>query len=190
MRRTKIITILVSLLLLANSKSFSQVEASVYAGLGTWTNLGGPRGIGTEIKYKTFSFSFATGGWIIMEDVEETKRLWNLDMGVKFYNPKQNFFLGINYGTIGRTATHVFYDFYNKERTVEFKNYFRPSFSVGWKFTIYNRFYGMGYVGAASDYLSFLPKDQRVFPIVPRFGFMIGYTLWKNEKNSQTKQTL
>ena len=179
MKRTKIIITIAGLLLLANTKAFSQIETSVYAGIGTWTNLGGQRGIGTEIKYKKYSFSFATGGWTTLEYMDETKRLWNLDMGIKFYNSKQNFFLGINYGNIGRVATIVFGDVSSGERTVEFKNYFRPSFSVGWKFTIYNRFYGIGYVGAASDYLSFLPKDIRIFPVVPSLGFIIGYNFWK-----------
>jgi hypothetical protein len=47
--------ILICLLLLANSKAFSQVEASFYTGFGTVTNLGGILGTGLEVKYEMSS---------------------------------------------------------------------------------------------------------------------------------------
>jgi hypothetical protein len=152
----KIIVMVVCLFLLVSTKIFSQIKPSFYAGVGTFTNLGSLCGIGTEIKHNWVSFNIAAGPGIIAEHI------FLYDVGVKLYS-KYKFFGGINYGFVrGETI-------FNK------KDYYGFTFSAGYKRNIYKHFYGMGYLGATSDYLSFIPKEKRKYALIPRIGFIIGY---------------
>ena len=160
MKYMKIIAMAVCLLLSANIKIISQIKSSLYMGVGTCTNLGSGIGIGTEIKDETFSFSAAIGPGIF------TKHSILYDAGIKLYS-KQKFFGGINYGFIRSDKEWLF--------NPDMEDYYGFTFSLGYRFTIYRHFYGMGYLGATSDYLSFMPEEKREHAIIPRIGFIIGY---------------
>jgi len=161
MRTLKIITISACVLLLANTKVFSQIEPSIYTGGGTFTHLGGFCGIGAEIKSNPVAFSVAAGPGIV------TKEALLYDVGVKLYT-KRNFFGGINYSFV-RGELSIFE---NNKNT-----YYGFVVSLGYRFKICERFYGTGYLGAASDYLTFMPEENKKYAIMPRGGFMIGYEL-------------
>lgn len=120
--------------------------------------MGGIFGIGGEIKYKSYSFSTAIGPGLNMISEHD----YNYDVGVKLYS-KYNFFGGVNYGFI-RTVGLLLDS--NK------KDYYAFTFSIGYRGGIYKHFYYMGYLGATSDYLSFMPKEKE---LIPRIGFIIGY---------------
>ena len=160
MKYVKIIAMAVCLLLSANTKIISQIKSSLYMGVGTGTNLGGILGVGTEIKYDFFSFSAAVGPTILAEHD------YNFDVGIKLYS-KYNFFGGINYGFIKSDKEWLF--------NPNMKDYYGFTFSFGYRFTIYRHFYGMGYLGATSDYLTFMSEKEREHILIPRGGFIIGY---------------
>jgi len=160
MRYIKIITIVVCLFLSTNTKIFSQGKFSLYTGGGTCTNLGGIFGVGGEIKYKSYSFSTAIGPGLNI-----TEHDYNYDVGVKLYS-KYSFFGGVNYGFI-RTIGPLLDS--NKKDCYAF------TFTIGYRGGIYKHFYYMGYLGATSDYLSFMSKEKRELALIPRIGFIIGY---------------
>jgi hypothetical protein len=89
MKYIKVIVVIVCLFLFANTKIFSQINLSLYTGVGTFTNLGGVFGVGSEIKSKSLSFSAAIGPDIL------GGHYFNYDVGVKLYS-KYNFFGGVN----------------------------------------------------------------------------------------------
>ena len=155
----KVITIVACLLLLANTKTFSQIKPSLYTGIGLGTNLGSVVGIGAEIKYDWISFNVAAGPGIL------AKHSLLYDVGVKLHS-KYKFFGGINYGFV-RTGGLLL--------DPDKHDYYGFTFSLGYRFTIYRHFYGMGYLGATSDYLAFMSKEKREHAIIPRIGFIIGY---------------
>jgi len=153
---------------------FSQVKPSFYAGWGTCTNLGGVLGFGTEVKYKLLSLNAAVGvGHGLESGIIFTERKYGVDIGVKIYS-KNNFFGGINYGYI---TTREIDDEIPGWFTFSFKTkeYYGFSISAGYRVTIYKHLYGMGYLGVASDYLTFMPEKERERVFIPRFGLIIGY---------------
>ena len=156
MRDIKVTGMVSCLLLLANTKTFSQIKFSLYTGVGTFTNVGSFCGIGAEIKYNWVSFHVAAGPGIISEHI------FLYDVGVKLHS-KYKVFGGINYGFVrGETI-------FNKE------DYYGFTFSVGYKGYIDKHLYGLGYLGATSDYLAFIPEKDRKLDILPRLGFIIGW---------------
>ena len=145
------------LFLLANTKTFSQINPSIYIGIGT-PNLGGVLGMGSEIKYNCFSVSAAIGMDVFSEHD------FNFDIGVKIYS-NDRFFGGLNYGhTTSRGG------WFNSEN-----DYYGFTFSMGYRRTFYKHLYGMVYLGATSDYLTFMPKSKKEKAILPRFGLIFGY---------------
>ena len=164
MKYVKIIVMAVCLLLSANIKIISQINPSFYTGVGSYTNLGGFAGIGSEVKYNFFSFNAAIGPCILSEHD------YNFDVGIKLYS-KYKFFAGINYGFIRSDEEWLF--------NPNMKDYYGFTFSLGYRFAVYKRFYGMGYLGASSDYLAFMPEEKREHILMPRGGFIIGYEFGK-----------
>jgi len=147
------------LCLFSNTKIFSQIKPSLYTGVGTFTNLGSFCGIGTEINYNWVSFNVAAGPGIL------TERVFLYDVGIKLYS-KYKFFGGVNYGFVRTDGLLL---------DPDKKDYYGFTFSVGYKHIIYKHLYGMGYLGATSDYLSSIPKEKREKALIPRIGFIIGY---------------
>ena len=164
MKYVKIIALTGCLLLLGNTNIFSQINPSLYTGVGSPTNLGGILGVGTEIKYDFFSFSAATGLCILSEHD------YNFDIGVKLYS-KYKFFGGINYGFVRSDEEWLL--------NPNIKDYYGFTFSFGYRFTIYRHFYGMGYLGVTSDYLTFMSEMERKHVLIPCGGFIIGYEFRK-----------
>ena len=159
MKQLKII--LLSLFIsLFGIKSFAQLQPSIYTGVGLFTNLGGIFGIGSEVKYKSISFNAATGLDYILDYINGYS-IYSIDVGVKWYL-SQYVYAGVNY------------DFSNRQKSVlgPFNNF---TFSLGYRHTIYKHLYGMGYLGVTSDYLAFMPKEQRKGYALLRYGLIIGY---------------
>ena len=90
---------------LFGTKTFAQLKPSIYTGVGLITNLGGIFGIGAEIKYKSVSFSAATGYENIFGDFDDNN--YHIDFGVKLYS-KYNLFGGINYVYSKRNSKSIF----------------------------------------------------------------------------------
>jgi len=51
----KLIVLIISMLFLADT--YSQITHSIYTWIGLGTNLGGPIGVGSEIRYKMVSLN-------------------------------------------------------------------------------------------------------------------------------------
>ena len=171
-------TVVIALLCCFSAKA--QITPSVYAGLGNYTNLGGMVGIGTEIQYKFVSVNaaiwydgcnqvfFHKGHYAGKERVGDNPFM-GFDVGVKCYFYK-GFFGGVNYGLLGK---------YCLEETVErvrVDNFYDFSFTLGYKWHCYQRFYGMAWLGVTSN------KDANQFvfifdskSFVPRVGLIIEY---------------
>jgi len=154
MKHTKII-ILCLFISLFGTKTFAQLKSSIYTGIGTVTNLGGIFGIGSEVKYKSVSFSAAMGLEYILEHE------YSIDIGIKLYS-KHNIFGGINFGYCKSP-----YPIYGPTNNF--------TFSLGYRRTIYKHLYGLGYLGATSDYWAFMPKEDRKHDLLLRLGLIIGY---------------
>lgn len=137
----------------------AQINPSIYTGIGTYTNLGGAVGLGSEIKYKCFSVSAAIGGPRVF-----TKHDIFFDVGTKIYS-NFGFFGGLNYGYIT-----------SKDGWFNSKNdYYGFTVSVGYRQTIYKHIYGLAYLGVTSDYLTFMPNNLMEKKFIPRLGLIFGY---------------
>lgn len=156
------------------ASSFSQVEPSVYAGMGLGTNLGGLVGIGSEIKYKIVSINAAVGTWTD-EFPEHTgaKSRFDYDFGLKLYSDI-GLFAGVNYGIIGAALyTREGQDLLHYEKTHGF------SFTIGYKWNIYKNTFASFYLGltsnSAENHISVFDNSS----FLPRIGILLGYEFKK-----------
>lgn len=175
----KICSIIILLVIQINS--FSQVEPSVYAGMGLGTNLGGMFGVGTEIKYKIVSFNAAVGTWTD-EFPEHTgaKSRFDYDVGLKLYS-EVGLYAGLNYGIIGAALyTKTGQDLLHYEKTHGF------SFTIGYKRNIYKNTFASFYLGLTSNqaenHISVFDNSS----FLPRIGILLGYD-FKNNNNKTSR---
>ncbi|MDR3218377.1 MAG: hypothetical protein LBU22_05255 [Dysgonamonadaceae bacterium] len=174
MKPKRFILITFLLLIVSNTIIFSQVQSSVYTGIGTGTNLGGLVGIGGEVKYNFLSLNVSVGNLLgeqLPEHHSGAKSKFSYDFGCKLYS-KWGIFGGINYGLLGAALyTKKGQDELHFEKTYGF------SFTAGYRRTIYKHIYGLAYVGLSSkkeeNYVLPAFFDERGF--LPRMGLIIGY---------------
>ena len=140
-------------------QSMAQIQPSIYTGVGTVTNLGGVTGLGTEIKYNSFSISAAIGGPKVFSENN-----CNFDIGTKIYSGF-GLFGGLNYGYV--TSKGGWFD--------SKKDYYGFTLSIGYRCTIYKHIFGMAYLGGSSDYLTFMPDNLMDKKFIPRLGLILGY---------------
>jgi len=169
------------------TKTFAQQTPSVYTGWGFGTNIGGELGIGSEIKYKSVSFNLATG-CMFGEDFLSYPPYSNIgsflcfgyDFGVKLHSSFGMFF-GVNYGIIGASK---YYDekISSSQNHPQYESVNGFSFTLGYRFSIYNNFYGLCFVGLTSNkkynYIE-IPILEAKY-IFPRIGLILGYEFKKN----------
>ena len=155
--------------------AYSQIQPSIYTGIGLGTNLGGAVGIGAETRYKSISLNFAIGSWIdkFPEHTGAQSR-FDYDLGLKLYS-KYGLFLGINYGIIGEAL-------YTKDGQdlMHFEKNHGFSFTTGYRLNIYKNVFGLLYIGLTSErkennIVIFNDKD-----FLPRIGLLIGYDFIRN----------
>ncbi|MDR3339865.1 MAG: hypothetical protein LBT25_07240 [Candidatus Symbiothrix sp.] len=174
MKPIRLFLITFLLLIVSNTIIFSQVKPSVYAGVGTGTNLGGIVGIGGEVKYNFLSLNVAVGnalGEQLPEHHTGAKSGFSYDFGCKLY-AKFGVFGGINYGLIGASLSTK-----SGQEELHFEKNYGFSFTVGYRRVIYQHIYGLAYAGLTSDkdqnYLLPAFFDKRGF--LPRMGLIVGY---------------
>lgn len=165
-----LVTLAIAFLFCFEAKA--QIKPSVYAGWGNYTNLGGTVGIGTEIRYKSFSANAAIGSTFYngaFKDVETIgdNPYLGFDVGLKCYFIK-GFFGGVNYGLLGR------YRIAETQKRVKLENFYSFSFTLGYKWHFYKGLYGMTYLGTTSN------KDANNWlgdfdGFEPRLGLTLGY---------------
>ncbi|GHU72122.1 hypothetical protein FACS189413_14730 [Bacteroidia bacterium] len=165
--------LLILLLFFYCTKSISQIQPSVYIGVGLGANLGGLAGIGAEIKYDFFSLNVAVGNILGNDlldlDTRDITNKFGYDLGVKLYS-KMGVFAGINYGLIGAER-------YSKggQEDLFFEKNYAFSFTAGYRRILYKHIYGSVYAGLTSKKERNLVQvlDTKVF--MPRLGLLIGY---------------
>ena len=151
----------------------AQIQPSVYAGWGNYTNLGGTVGIGTELRYKFISVNAAIGTIYYPGKAFENLEIvggnpWlGFDFGLKGYIYK-GLFAGVNYGVLGK------YRYMETQNKVRVRDMYGFSFTIGYKWHYYKGIYGMAYAGWTSN------KDANNFlgdfgGYIPRVGITIGY---------------
>ena len=164
--------ILIMALLCLQAAAFAQFTPSVYAGVGTGTNLGATGGIGTEIRFKMVSANVAVGSaWIIDNGHHhpDSESPFGWDVGLKVY-PVKGWFLGANYGVISEgsgTCKEC------SEGELLFKKQWGFSFTTGYRWRFYKGLYGMGFVG--------MTDKKGINSFFPRFGFIVGWDFLKKE---------
>ena len=176
----KRILVTMAFALLCCCSAMAQINPSVYAGLGNYTNLGGTVGIGTEIRYKFISVNTAIGydgcnqvfshrGYYAGKERVGDNPFIGFDVGVKCYFYK-GFFGGVNYGLLGK------YCLEETAERVRVNNFYDFSFTLGYKWHSYKGLYGMAWMGVTSN----REANQFVFvfgsrSFIPRAGLIIGY---------------
>ena len=175
--RIKKVWLALALVLMGGYSAMAQIQPSVYAGIGNYTNLGGTVGIGAELRYKFVSVNAAIGttiygkafyekAFVGMEIVGGNPWL-GFDFGLKGYVYK-GLFAGVNYGVLGKTR------YMETQDRVRIRNLYGFSFTVGYKWHYYKGIFGMVYAGTtsskkANNWLGELGGVE------PRFGLQLGY---------------
>ena len=137
---------------------------SLYVGIGNGTNLGGALGVGMEVPFRLgngghLALNLA-GGFLPREQDAYDPSRFDFDVGVKLYPlPKQQVFVGLNYGLYRVNDSEVFL-FFSKDRTI--------SLSAGWRIPLRKSFYLNGYVGT-SPFLGGAAYGVTVGRLIPTF---------------------
>lgn len=170
--RMKKIFIALALILMGSFGAKAQINPSLYVGWGNYTNIGGTLGIGTELRYKSFSVNAAVGMSSfrgVFEGLEVVGNCphWGFDVGAKYYVYK-GLFAGVNYGVLGK------YRYMETQYRVRVRNLYGFSFTVGYKWHFHKGIYGMVYTGTTSS-----KKANNWLGdfggVEPRFGIQLGY---------------
>ncbi len=160
-------------LLCLQAVAFAQFTPSVYAGLGWFTNLGGPIGIGTELRYGKVSASLAGGfyglEWGMKFDCIGDSPYFGYDVGVKYYVYK-GLFAGVNYGLVRKLFHSVKID---GKKFKEVEDVYAFTFSVGYKIPFGEGFYGTPYIGTTSNW----EANHFFGQFYPKVGFLFGYDI-------------
>ncbi len=156
---------------------------SVYAGVGTGTNLGGDIGIGMEVKYQLISANAAIGIWAqkFPEHTGAQSRL-GYDVGMKVY-PLKWWFLGVNYGVMNEALYTE-----NSPEGWHFQKDEGFSFTTGLRLRFYKGLYGMAYLGITESKEVNEPKIIGKQMFFPRFGFIVGWDFLKNTQKDNNHE--
>ena len=175
--------ILIVALLCLQVAAFAQFTPSVYAGVGTGTNLGGGVGIGTEMQYKFVSANAAVGCWWNKLPEHKGPQIQpGFDVGLKVY-PLKWWFLGVNYGIMNEP---LYID--DPSEGLHLQNSIGFSFTTGCRIRFYKGLYGMAYIGFTDSKKINQPTILGKQMSLPRFGFIVGWDFLKNTQNGQTKE--
>ena len=163
--------ILIMALLCLQAAAFAQFTPSVYAGVGTGTNVGGHIGVGSEIRYKIVSVNAAVCPvWKLSKNHHpDSESPFGWDVGLKVY-PIKGWFLGANYGVISEGSGTCIEC---SEEELLFKKQWGFSFTTGYRWRFYKGLYGMGFVG--------MTDKKGINSFFPRFGFIVGWDFLKKE---------
>ena len=165
--------ILIVALLCLQAAAYAQFTPSVYVGAGLFTNLGGPIGLGTEMRYGNVSASLA--GSYVPYDFSPPFRYvgdnpyFGYDVGVKYYAYK-GLFAGVNYGLVGKQFHGVKID---DEQVLEVKDVYAFTFSAGYKIPFGKGFYGTPYIGTTTNWAA----NHLMGLFYPNVGFLFGYDI-------------
>lgn len=140
---------LVLFLLFAGFGLKAQIIPSLYTGIGTYTNLGGQVGIGTEVTWnRKVSACVAVGYSNMNFDMDGhigAHPHRGFDFGLKYYIYK-GLFAGVNYGLLDKTYTET-----ETEGVYQVDNINAFKFTVGYRQEFYGILYAMPYIGLTSE---------------------------------------
>jgi hypothetical protein len=185
MKRVKII-LLCLFIFSFGTKTFAQLEPSIYSGFIIGRQINGTVPLGTELKYKQVSFETALiyifeTGFFQVHDFPQRQRI-DFELGIK-YHFDNKVFIGLNYGYLDGPHYKCGTAHTDNEVLKKMRGF---TWSLGYRRSICKQFWLAGFAGityklGTEQYvdIGFFGPVTPIQPASFRGGVTLGYNLYK-----------